>query len=287
MSKSIVDKLNLKEEHTPLIINRPEDVSFEGLRFDSFIGHDSYKFILFFSESISELAIHLPTLEKVAADSCVFWVAYPKQNGKIKTNITRDKGWGILDEIGYRGVSQVSINSNWSALRIKPTKAVKVNPNAKTQTFEATIKTDENSNGAWVDIPFDVKEVFGTKGQVKVKAHFDGHEYRGSIANMGTGSHILIVRKDIREAIGKQPGDTVKVELTKDTEERTFEMPDELKQLLDQDAKLKAFYDSLSYTNRKEYAQWIASAKRAETKEKRINETKHRLSKGIKNPFSK
>ena len=287
MSTSLLDKLNFKNGYSTLIINRPEDVSFGSLRFDSFIGHDNYEFILFFADSISDLAIQLPTLEKVANDSCVFWVAYPKKSGSIDSNITRDKGWDILDQIGYRKVSQISVNDNWSALRIKPTKDVASSNTAKTQTFEATIQTDEKSNGAWIDIPFDVKEVYGTGGQVKVKAIFDGYEYRGSIANMGTGNHILIIKKDIREAIGKEPGDKVKVELEKDTAERTFEMPEELQQLLNENAKLKSFYESLSFTNRKEYAQWIGSAKRQKTKDKRLEETKHRLTDGIKNPYAK
>jgi len=287
MSQNLTNKLQLKEEYTKLIVNRPREIHFNGVRFDSTIGHDNYQFILFFASNISDLAIHLPTFEKVASDTCTFWVAYPKNSGSIETNITRDKGWEILDEIGYRKVSQISLNENWSAIRIKPTKSVQSATNAQTQTFEATIQTNESSNGAWVNIPFDVKQVFGTSGQVKVKAHFDGHEYRGSIANMGTGSHILIVRKDIREAIGKQPGDTVKVEIKKDTDKRSFEMPQELQNLLDENKRLAEFYDSLSYTNRKEYAQWIGTAKRPETKEKRVQETKARLSKGIKNPFAK
>lgn len=287
MANSLLDKLNHKQSFTTLILNRPIEISFDGLRFDSAIGHDNYQFIIFFTDSVAELAIHLPTLTQVTDQSCVFWVAYPKKSGNVKTNITRDKGWDILNQISYRKVSQVSINDNWSALRIKPAKEVKSNPNAKTQTFEAIIQTNEKSNGAWVDIPFDVQQVFGTSGQVKVKAHFDGYEYRGSIANMGTGSHILIVRKDIREAIGKQAGDSVQVEIMKDTAERTFNMPDELQQLLDDNKELSEFYYTLSFTNRKEYAQWIASAKRSETKEKRLMATKEKLSKGIKNPFAK
>ena len=46
---------------------------------------------------------------------------------------------------------------------------------------------------------------------------FDGEPYSGNIVNMGVknedGSvcYIIGIRKDIREKIGKQPGDTVKV----------------------------------------------------------------------------
>ena len=64
--------------------------------------------------------------------------------------------------------------------------------------------------------PCDIQKEFG-KGRVKAKITFDGEPYSGSIVNMGVknedGSvcYIIGIRKDIREKIGKQPGDTVKV----------------------------------------------------------------------------
>lgn len=78
--------------------------------------------------------------------------------------------------------------------------------------FEAEIKKVPGINGAYIEIPFDVKETFG-RGRVKVHATFDGETYDGSLVRMKTPCHILGVRKDIREKIGKQPGDTVYVTL--------------------------------------------------------------------------
>jgi hypothetical protein len=65
-------------------------------------------------------------------------------------------------------------------------------------------------DGAYIEIPFDVKEIFG-KGRVPVIATFDGVEYRGSIVRMGTPCHIIGIRKDIRKQISKQAGDTISV----------------------------------------------------------------------------
>ena len=80
--------------------------------------------------------------------------------------------------------------------------------------FEAEIKKVPDINGAYIEIPFDVKETFG-RGRVKVHATFDGETYDGSLVRMKTPCHILGIRKDIREKIGKQPGDTVHVTLKK------------------------------------------------------------------------
>jgi hypothetical protein len=140
---------------------------------------------------------------------------------------------------------------------------------------------------AYIAIPFDVEKVYGTKGQVKVKVTFDGYPYRGVIANMGTGCHIIGVRKDVRKAIGKGVGDVVNVTIEKDEEERVVDVPDDLKNLLTKNRQAREFYESLSFTNRKEYALWINSAKKEETRDKRLKDTLSKLLGGKKNPSEK
>jgi hypothetical protein len=81
---------------------------------------------------------------------------------------------------------------------------------SKTYEFEAEIKKVPDIDGAYIEIPFDVKMEFG-KGRVPVSATFDGVPYEGSLVRMKTPCHIIGIRKDIREIIGKQAGDTVKV----------------------------------------------------------------------------
>ena len=79
-------------------------------------------------------------------------------------------------------------------------------------TFEAELKKVPDLDGAYVEIPFDVRAVFG-RGRVLVHATFDGVPYDGQLVRMGTPCHILGVRKDIRRQLGKQPGDKVRVTL--------------------------------------------------------------------------
>ncbi len=82
--------------------------------------------------------------------------------------------------------------------------------NEKTYEFDAIIKKVPDKDGAYVEIPFDVKEEFN-KGRVKVLATFDGVKYEGSVVRMGTPCHIIGIRKDIRKEINKQPGDMIHV----------------------------------------------------------------------------
>ena len=78
--------------------------------------------------------------------------------------------------------------------------------------FEAEIQKNPDMDAAYVEIPFDVKAVFG-KARVAVHATFDGEPYDGQLVKMGTPCHLIGIRKDIRAKIGKQPGDTVSVTL--------------------------------------------------------------------------
>ncbi|NLW21587.1 MAG: DUF1905 domain-containing protein [Clostridiales bacterium] len=81
--------------------------------------------------------------------------------------------------------------------------------------FEAVIQKVPDMDAAYVAFPHDARAAFG-KGRVKVLATFDGHPYRGLLVNMGTGGHIIGIRKEIRAAIGKQPGDSVRVTIQED-----------------------------------------------------------------------
>lgn len=82
--------------------------------------------------------------------------------------------------------------------------------NPKCYEFEAVIRKVPDLDGAYVEFPFDVRAEFG-KEKIKVHATFDGVPYDGSLVRMGTPGHIIGLRKDIRQRIGKQPGDTVAV----------------------------------------------------------------------------
>ena len=82
--------------------------------------------------------------------------------------------------------------------------------NLNTYEFDAVLIKVPDIDGAYIEIPFDVRAVFG-KGRVPVHATFDGEPYDGSIVRMGTPCHIIGVRKDIRAKIGKQAGDMIRV----------------------------------------------------------------------------
>jgi hypothetical protein len=144
------------------------------------------------------------------------------------------------------------------------------------RTFEATIIKDEDSGGAGITIPFDVREAFGKKGRVPVKCTIDGYPYRGSIFPYG-GTYYIGVVKKVRDAIGKTYGDTVRVVMEADEEPRTVEVPEDFARALDENVTAKMAFEKLSYSHKREYVLWINEAKKDETRQRRIAKTIEKL----------
>lgn len=134
--------------------------------------------------------------------------------------------------------------------------------------FNAEILSNE-SGGMYVIVPFDVEQEYGKK-RVKILAKIETEIYRGSLVRMGTPDHILLIRKDIREKIKKTAGDFINIEVEEDKTPRVVIVPNDLQLLLAKNPDEQTFFNTLSYTHRKEYVQWIESAKREETRKRRL-----------------
>ena len=76
--------------------------------------------------------------------------------------------------------------------------------------FDAVILQNEDMDAAYVEVPFDIKALFG-KGRLLVHATFDGVPYDGQIVKMRAPCVIIGLRRDSRKQIGKTFGDTVHV----------------------------------------------------------------------------
>jgi hypothetical protein len=102
-----------------------------------------------------------------------------------------------------------------------------------------------------------------------VVATVEGYTWRTTVARM-RGEFLLGLSREVREGAGVEAGDTVDLQLELDTKPREVDVPEALATALAKDANARAAYEKLSYTHRKEYARWIAEAKRDETRERRV-----------------
>jgi len=140
--------------------------------------------------------------------------------------------------------------------------------------FHAALQAADRG-GAYVTVPAEVVTALGGGGRIPVQATFDGVRYRGSVVSMG-GGRVIGVLKSIRSQLGKEIGDTVEVTLARD------EVPREVTLAADVDAAFRAAgvfarFRALSFTHQREHIEWIESAKRADTRTRRIAATVDRL----------
>lgn len=133
--------------------------------------------------------------------------------------------------------------------------------------FTAELQKHPKMNASFVEFPFDTVELFGKKGMIKVHVIFDSLvEYRGSLANMGGDKHCLGVTQEIRKKLNKTFGDAVEIQLKLDTVVRTVEIPDDIQEILDANPEAKILLQKMSYTQRKEYINWICEARKPATR---------------------
>ncbi|WP_310396994.1 YdeI/OmpD-associated family protein [Hymenobacter sp.] len=148
--------------------------------------------------------------------------------------------------------------------------------------FEAVLEAGDGDGGVFVVVPFAVADVYGTRGRVPVQATFDGYPYQGSVVPLGDGHHGLHLLKQIRRAIDKTVGDTVRVTLSRTVTERKMAAPADLAEQLAANAPAAAYFAQLAYPHQREYVRWLAGAKKPEARARRLGEIVAMLAQGRK-----
>ena len=135
------------------------------------------------------------------------------------------------------------------------------------QRFKAEL-TGRGPKSAWVflPIPFDVETVFGSRGRVAVAGTINGYAFRNSLLPEGDGTHAMAVSKELQKGANVKAGDTVEVVLDRDVAERVVVVPAELTAAFGAAETARKTFEALAYSHKKEYAEWIAGAKKDETR---------------------
>jgi hypothetical protein len=124
-----------------------------------------------------------------------------------------------------------------------------------------------------------VADVGEGKKTFPVKATVNGHTWSGRVARMG-GENLLGMNKAVRGDAGVEAGDEVDVVVELDSAPREVEVPPALSAALKKDKAAGKLFDALAYSHRKEFARWVAEAKKEETRDRRVEQALEMLHAG-------
>lgn len=136
------------------------------------------------------------------------------------------------------------------------------------ETFRATI-IQSGKTACGIQVPEAVVNALGGSKRPAVVVTMDHYTYRSTVAPMG-GEWWVGVNSDHREASGLKAGDEVQVTLELDTAPRELEVPPELAAALDADPTAKAFFDGLSYSNRRVFTLSVEGTNNPGTRARRV-----------------
>lgn len=123
----------------------------------------------------------------------------------------------------------------------------------------------------YAEFPFDSRKEFGTNKHVWCTVKIEGKSYSMNLIPNGRGGHWLSLRKEIRDEIGKQEGDTIHIEVERDTRPRKVDVPDYLQWLLDNDEQMAKYFKKLPFSAKEFWISHIEDSKNEDTKVDRIN----------------
>ncbi|WP_433511738.1 YdeI/OmpD-associated family protein [Nonomuraea sp. CA-143628] len=121
-----------------------------------------------------------------------------------------------------------------------------------------------------LEVPSEVVAALGgTRPPVTITVN--GHSWKSRVALL-RGRHLLGLSNANRRAAGVAIGDEVEVVLELDTEPRVVVEPEDFARALDEDPVARAAYDNLAYSHKREHVRAIESAKKPETRRRRIEQ---------------
>ena len=125
----LVKKLRIQSGQRILILNPPQGYFEELGRLPLDVDlaerpEGTFDFIQLFVKQRAELEGQLPIIEQSIKYDALLWICYPKQSSKVNSDLNRDIIWGMVSKTGLEGVTLVSLNAIWSAMRFRPAKRV-------------------------------------------------------------------------------------------------------------------------------------------------------------------
>ena len=141
--------------------------------------------------------------------------------------------------------------------------------------FKTTLDS-AGKNAAGFRVPRHVVEALGKGKRPPVVVTINGYSYRNTVAVYGD-EYLIGVAQEHRGPANVKPGDEIEVDLELDTAPREVEIPPDFAAALEEAPAAKAFFESLSYSNKRRFTLSIEGAKSEETRQRRIETSIERL----------
>ena len=117
--KSVAERLQVKNGRKLAVISAPKAVDAaigeHHLRAESF----DADVVLLFVRDRAALETEVPGLFPTLKPTAIFWVGYPKQSSRLASDLSRDGIRAAAPAYGLDTVSQIAVDEDWSALRLK------------------------------------------------------------------------------------------------------------------------------------------------------------------------
>jgi hypothetical protein len=126
--------------------------------------------------------------------------------------------------------------------------------------------------GAWtfLTLPRKSSAMLPSRGMTAVVGTINGFPFRATLEPDGKKGHWLRVNRRMGEAAGAVAGDVVALEIAPAGEEPEPRVPADLRKALAAAPKARALWSAITPIARRDWIQWIDSAKQPETRARRI-----------------
>ena len=128
----------------------------------------------------------------------------------------------------------------------------------------------KNATWRFLRVSAEASKHLSSRGMVSVTGTLDGHAFMATLEPDGEGSHWLKVPRALHEAASAEAGKSVALELVPVDKEPEPKLPADLKKALAASPAATVQWKAITPAARRDFIQWIATAKQEATRERRI-----------------
>jgi hypothetical protein len=138
----------------------------------------------------------------------------------------------------------------------------------------------KGSSWTFLVLPGNASAKLPTRGMTTVEGTINGYPFQATLEPDGQKSHWLKVTRKMRETTGAEAGDKVSLEIMSVEKEPEPQVPADLRNALAAAPKARVSWSDITPVARRDWIHWITSAKRSETRARRVENACEMLAAG-------